>query len=150
MNDRCDPIVGVLRLARRDMLRLGATAALLGGAPISLMASPARDSTIWNFGAAPVTWDAFELVTGDTMVAAARVNGREARGILDTGSGASILSTALAQSARLERREARTISGFNGKTEVAVIHEVEVVLGGERRVLPYAIVSDLSTVSTPG
>ena len=91
-------------------------------------------------------WDAFEIVTGDTIVAAAKVAGQPARGILDSGSGATILSSDLAARLGLAG-DARTISGLAAKTGVTLVKDVVVELAGLPRALPFVIVGDLSAVS---
>ena len=69
------------------------------------------------------------------------------RAVLDSGSGASIMSTALAAKLGLNDGERRMISGLSAKAPVLLVRDIDVQLARETRRLPFAVVGDLSSVS---
>lgn len=69
------------------------------------------------------------------------------RAVLDSGSGASIMSTALAAKLGLSNGERRMIYGLSAKAPVKLVRDVDVLLARETRRLPFAVVADLSAIS---
>ncbi|MBM3928336.1 MAG: hypothetical protein FJ335_07750, partial [Sphingomonadales bacterium] len=88
-----------------------------------------------------------EVGTGDTLLVSAQVGGLPVRAVLDSGSGASIMSTALAAKLGLNNGERRMISGLSAKAPVLLVRDIDVQLARETRRLPFAIVGDLGAVS---
>jgi len=118
---------------------------VIAGVPAfaSAVSQPART---WNFGTTSLNWEPLELAMDDTLVVSAHVGGLPVQAVLDSGSGASIISTALA--ARLGLRgERRTISGLSARAQALLVRDIKVVFAGEPRRLPFAIVADLSATS---
>lgn len=97
-------------------------------------------------GIAP-DWQPLDVVTGDALFTAARVNGSAAQGILDSGSGATIIDARLAATLGL-RGEARTVAGLATKTEVILVKRVTITLGDTPRDLPFALVGDLRAMAS--
>lgn len=108
-------------------------------------AGPVAD---WNGFAGPPHWQPFGLVTGDTIVLPAVVAGTSVDAILDSGSAASIISASLATRLGLPLAEQRTIRGVGGRASVRLARDVELVLGGQRRRLPFVVIADLDAVSS--
>lgn len=136
-----------IRMTRRSLVTRVLTygAGLVVGAPA--IARAALDSVrSWNFGATHLEWEPLEIGAGDTLLVTAQVGGLPVRAVLDSGSGASIMSTALAAKLDLSG-ERRTISGLSAKTQVLLARGVDVLLARETRRLPFAIIGDLSAVS---
>ena len=119
---------------------------LVLGSP-TLARQTSRSAASWNFGAAHLEWEPLEVGTGDTLLVSAQVRGVPARAVLDSGSGASIMSTALAAKLGLNNGERRMISGLSAKAPVLLVRDIDVQLARETRRLPFAVVGDLSSVS---
>lgn len=100
----------------------------------------------WNFSSNLPEWEALEVGTGDTLLVSAQVGGLPVRAVLDSGSGASIINTALAAKLGVSG-ERRMISGLSAKAPVQLVRDIEVMLAGKSRRLPVAIVADLGAVS---
>ena len=111
-----------------------------------LLAVPASLSS-WNFGAMSPQWQTIEIANGDTLLVPALDAGTRATAILDSGSGASIISTSFAARIGLSSEEQRTISGLSGKAPVRLVRDVEVSFGGAVRRLPFIVTADLSAAS---
>ncbi|MDH2151117.1 retropepsin-like aspartic protease [Sphingobium yanoikuyae] len=75
------------------------------------------------------------------------MGGSAVRAVLDSGSGATMISTALAAKLGFNNGERRMISGLSAKAPVRLIHDVDVSLAREPRRLPFAVVADLSAAS---
>lgn len=136
----------------RTISRRDAIGALLCSGPLlaesmfrPAFASAAADP---NGFPAPPLWQPFSLVTGDTIVLSAEAASARVEAILDSGSSASIISTALAARLGLAPVEARTIRGIGGRAGVRLARDVELAFGGQRRRLAFVIVADLDTVSS--
>lgn len=108
-----------------------------------------RDGSIgeWVFGASAPAWRPLELAVGDALLVPATVAGVPVLGILDSGSGASVVSDALAVRLGLRAEERRTVSGLSGKAEIRLARDVPLGLAGDVRRLPFVIVADLRVVS---
>jgi predicted aspartyl protease len=102
---------------------------------------------VWNFGAQQPHWKPLEVRTGDTILVSAKVGGLPVRAILDSGSGATMLSTTLAAKLGIDKGERRTISGLSAKAPVQLVRDVDVSFGGEIRRLSFAVVADLTAAS---
>lgn len=100
----------------------------------------------WNFGSISPEWEALEVGTGDTLLVSAQVGGMPVRAVLDSGSGASIINTALAAKLGVSG-ERRMISGLSAKAPVQLVRDIDVMLAGKTRRLPVAVVADLGAVS---
>jgi hypothetical protein len=101
----------------------------------------------WNGFPAPPRWQAFSLVTGDTIVLPIDVAAVSAEAILDSGSAATILSSSLAAKLGLSSTERRTIRGVGARASVQLARDVEIAFAGELRRAPFVIISDLKAVS---
>ena len=86
-------------------------------------------------------------VTGDTLVLSASVNGAKVDAIVDTGSGATIISASLATRLGIPIGERRTIRGLSGTTEINLAVDVDLAIGSERRRLPFVVVTNLDLFS---
>lgn len=140
--------VEAIGMSRRSLVaRLVAcgTGLVLGSPTLARRTS--RSAGSWNFGAAHLEWEPLEVGTGDTLLVSAQVRGVPARAVLDSGSGASIMSTALAAKLGLNNGERRMISGLSAKAPVLLVRDIDVQLARETRRLPFAVVGDLSSVS---
>jgi hypothetical protein len=93
-------------------------------------------------------WQPFRLVTGDTIILRAEVASTPVEAILDSGSAASIISSSLAARLGLTVAEQRTIRGVGGRAAVRLVRDVDLVLAGQQRRLPFVIVADLDAVSS--
>lgn len=116
------------------------------GRPALAKALP-EPSSPWNFGAGHLEWEPLEVGTGDTLLVSAQVGGSPVRAVLDSGSGATMLSTALAAKLGFNNGEQRIISGLSAKAPVRLVRDVDVSLAREPRRLPFAVVADLSAPS---
>ena len=104
--------VEAIGMSRRSLVaRLVAcgTGLVLGSPTLARQTS--RSAGSWNFGAAHLEWEPLEVGTGDTLLVSAQVRGVPVRAVLDSGSGASIMSTALAAKLGLNDGERRMIAG---------------------------------------
>jgi len=115
--------------------------------PFRLWGAATKPARPWQGFASPPVWRRLEIGTGDTLITSATVAGMAIEAVLDSGSGASMISKPFAAKLGMTNPERRRINGLGGKAEVGLVHHVEVVLGGQARVLDFAIVADLSTVS---
>jgi hypothetical protein len=115
--------------------------------PLRLWGATAQRQQPWHGFAAPPVWRSLDIGTGDTLIAPATVSGVAIEAVLDSGSGASMISKPLAARLGMTNLEPRRINGLGGKAEVGLAHNVEVVLGGQARVLPFAVVADLGAIS---
>ena len=115
--------------------------------PSALVRAASQSAPSWNFGAAHLDWEPIEIGTGDTLLVSAQVSGLSVRAVLDSGSGASIMSTALAAKLGLNNGERRMISGLSAKAPVQLVRDIDVLLARETRRLPFAVVADLGAVS---
>lgn len=138
-------VFGNARITRRDMMgRLMCCGSIVAGPAYAGAATIMRD---WNGFTAPPRWQAFSLVTGDTIVLPIDVAAVSAEAILDSGSAASILSPSLAAKLGLSSTERRTIRGVGGRASVQLVRDVEIAFAGELRRAPFVIISDLKAVS---
>jgi hypothetical protein len=115
--------------------------------PFRLWGAATKPTKAWDGFASPPVWRPLEVGTGDTLIAPAMVSGMAIEAVLDSGSGASMISKPLAARLGMTNLEPRRINGLGGKAEVGLVHDVEVVLGGQARVLPFAVVADLGAIS---
>ena len=139
--------VEAIGMSRRSLVaRLVAcgTGLVLGSPTLARQTS--RSAGSWNFGAAHLEWEPLEVGTGDTLLVSAQVRGVPVRAVLDSGSGASIMSTALAAKLGLNDGERRMISGLSAKAPVLLVRDIDVQLARETRRLSLAVVGDLSSV----
>lgn len=118
---------------------------LFGGPALARRSFQPRPS--WNFGGADLEWESLEIGTGDTLLVSAQVSGLAVRAVLDSGSGASIMSTVLAAKLGLGNGERRMISGLSAKAPVQLVRDIDVQLARKTRRLPFAVVGNLSAVS---
>ncbi len=114
---------------------------------LALAGAASRPSPRWDFGAAHLEWEPLEIGAGDLPLISAQVGGSPVRAVLDSGSGASIMSTALAAKLGLSNGERRMIYGLSAKAPVKLVRDVDVLLARETRRLPFAVVADLSAIS---
>ncbi len=106
--------------------------------------SPTRP---WNFGTVSLAWEALEVATGDTLIVPTEVGGSPVQALLDSGSGATIVSAQLAAKLGMDTGDQRMISGLSAKARVQLVRDVEVLLAHETRRLPFAVVADLGAAS---
>lgn len=137
--------IGVSRRSLMTRMFAFGTGLAIGTPVLALTASVSALS--WNFGAAVLDWEPVEIGTGDTLLVSAQIGGLPVRAVLDSGSGASIMSTALAAKLGLNNGERRMISGLSAKAPVQLVRDIDVLLARETRRLPFAVVGDLSAVS---
>jgi Aspartyl protease len=115
--------------------------------PFRSWGQPANRQQPWRGFAAKPIWRTLNIGTGDTLIATATVSGAVIEAVLDSGSGATMISKPLAARLGMTKMEPRRINGLGGKAEVGLVRNVEVVLAGQARVLPFAIVADLGAIS---
>jgi predicted aspartyl protease len=113
----------------------------------SLAGAVSLPTPSWDFGATHLEWEALEIETGDTPLVSAEVRGFRVRALLDSGSGATIISTALAAKLGIENGERRIIGGLSAEAPVQLVRNVDVLLARETRRLPFAVVVDLGAAS---
>ncbi len=65
----------------------------------------------WKFGEHSPNWEPLEVATGGTVLVSARLNQRPVKGILDSGSGASIIDKSIAQLLGLRNGPERFMGG---------------------------------------
>lgn len=111
-------------------------------------ASAAAPMSDWSGFTKPPRWQSFSLITGDTIMVPISVAGIAVDAILDSGSAVSIINSTLATRLGLSSTEQRTIRGVGGRTVVQVAHNVEFTLAGQRRLLPFVTIADLTAVSS--
>lgn len=115
--------------------------------PFRLWGAATKRERPWQGFASPPVWRPLDLGTGDILIASAEVSGVAIEAVLDSGSGATMISKPLAARLGMTNLEPRRINGLGGKAEVGLVRNVEVVLGGQVRVLPFAVVADLGAMS---
>jgi len=120
---------------------------LITSIPLPLWAASADRGPSWGSFAMPSVWHPIEVATGDTLIVPAKVSGVAIDAVLDSGSGASIISKALAAKLGLTNLEPRRINGLGGKAPVGLIRNVAVTLGAYAPILPFVVVADLGAVS---
>lgn len=98
--------------------------------PLPLWAARTDRGQPWRGFATPPAWHPIEVATGDTLIVPAKVSGVAIDAVLDSGSGASIISKPLAAKLGLTNLEPRRINGLGGKAPVGLVHNVAVMLGG--------------------
>lgn len=137
--------VEAIDISRRSLCGqvLAGGAGLLIGPPAFAGSASERS---WNFGSSPLAWEPLEIGTGGMLLVAADVGGVPVRAVLDSGSGASIMSPALAARLGLTG-ERRMISGLSAKAPVMLVRDINVLLARETRRLPFAVVADLGAIS---
>jgi hypothetical protein len=141
-------LVEAIGLSRRSLItRMLAYGLSMMIGPTAFARAASKSVPSWNFGAAHLDWEPIEIGTGDTLLVSAQVGGVPVRAVLDSVSGASIMSTALAAKLRLNNGERRMISGLSAKAPVQLVRDVDVLLARETRRLPFAVVADLGAVS---
>lgn len=133
-------------MSRRSLMEriLACGAGAVVGGPA--LAAVARSARPWDFGEEHLEWEPLEIGTGDLPLVSAQVGGSPVRAVLDSGSGASIMSTALAAKLGLTG-ERRMIFGLSAKAPVLLVRDIDVLLARETRRLPFAVVADLGAVS---
>ena len=92
-------------------------------------------------------WQVLEIATDDTLIVPAEVAGRRVRAILDSGSAASIVSTALAATLGLHGSETRKIRGMSGRAAVTIARNIPLKFGRREQRLSFVVVASLDTVS---
>lgn len=115
--------------------------------PIPLLAARTDRGQSWGGFATPPIWRSLEVGTGDTLIVPAKVSGLAIDAVLDSGSGASIISKPLAAKLGMTDLEPRRINGLSGKAPVGLVRNVAVMLGAYAPVLPFAVVADLGAIS---
>ena len=134
-------------MSRRSIVtRILVGAGVIMGRPALAKALP-EPSRPWNPGAGHLEWEPLEVGTGDTLLVSAQVGGSSVRAVLDSGSGATMISTALAAKLGFNNGERRMISGLSAKAPVHLVRDVEVLLARKMRRLPFVVVADLSAAS---
>ena len=144
--DRVDGAAAGYLSRRRVLKQLGSG---LLGASISTAAVSRgpRSGSYWPGFVEPPSWHPLEVGTGDTLLVPTKVAGADIEAVLDTGSGASIISRPLAAKLGMVGLEPRTISGLSSRAAVELVRNVEVTLAGEAHVLSFAVVADLGAIS---
>ena len=122
-------------------------AGLMTSIPLPLLAARTERGRSWGGFATPPVWRPIEVATGDTLIVPAKVSGVAIDAVLDSGSGASIISKPLAAKLGLTNLEPRRINGLGGKAPVGLVRNVAVMLDTHATVLPSAVVADLGAVS---
>ena len=130
---------------RAAIMWLGA--GLMTSIPLPLLAARTERGRSWGGFATPPVWRPIEVATGDTLIVPAKVSGVAIDAVLDSGSGASIISKPLAAKLGLTNLEPRRINGLGGKAPVGLVRNVAVMLDTHATVLPSAVVADLGAVS---
>lgn len=131
---------------RRTALRFMGAGLIVTSFPLPLWARTDQRRS-WGGFAAPPVWRPLEVGTGDTLIVPAKVSGVAIDAVLDSGSGASIISKPLAAKLGMTNMEPRRINGLGGKAPVGLVRDVAVTLGAYAPVLPFAVVADLGAVS---
>jgi hypothetical protein len=131
---------------RTALICLGA-GLIVTSVTIPLLAARTDRGQSWGGFATPPIWRSLEVGTGDTLIVPAKVSGVAIDAVLDSGSGASIISKPLAAKLGMTNLEPRRINGLSGKAPVGLVRNVAVTLGAYAPVLPYAAIADLGAVS---
>ena len=84
---------------RTALICLGA-GLIVTSVPIPLLAARTDRGQSWGGFATPPIWRSLEVGTGDTLIVPAKVSGLAIDAVLDSGSGASIISKPLAEIGR--------------------------------------------------
>ncbi|MEG8219342.1 aspartyl protease family protein [Sphingobium psychrophilum] len=132
---------------RRTALKCLAAGLVVTSNPIPLWAARTNRGQPWGGFVTPPTWRSLEVATGDTLIVPAKVSGVAIDAVLDSGSGASIISKSLAAKLGMTNLEPRRINGLGGKAPVGLVRNVAVMLGAYAPVLPFAVIADLGAVS---
>lgn len=132
---------------RRSALTYLGVGLIVTSIPLPLWAARTDRGRSWDGFDTPPIWRPLEVGTGDLLIVSAKVSGVAVEAVLDSGSGASIISKPLAAKLGMSNLEPRRINGLSGKAPVGLVRNVEVVLGGQARVLPFAVVADLGAIS---
>lgn len=132
---------------RRTALKCFGAGLILTSTPFPLWAARADQHRSWDGFSTPPIWHPIEVATGDTLIVSAKVSGVGIDAVLDSGSGASIISKPLAAKLGMTNLESRRINGLGGKAPVGLVRNVAVTLGAYAPVLPFAVVADLGAVS---
>ena len=138
------PTGGVGRRTALARLGSGVIATII---PVRSWGAATKPARPWQGFASPPVWRRLEIGTGDTLITSATVAGAVIEAVLDSGSGATMISKSLAAKLGMTNLEPRRINGLGGKAEVGLVRNVEVVLAGQTHVLPFAIVADLGAIS---
>ena len=130
---------------RRELLSGLAVGSLISGAVPLLAANAVAGSSDWKISnSAAVRWHPLEILTGNMLLVAAKIGGRPVRALLDSGSGATMISPGLAAELGLRSDDIRTISGLTGKATVRLVNGVELAFGSVTRRLPFALIGELA------
>jgi len=135
------------RADRRSALMYLGAGLIVTGIPLPLWAARTDRDGSWDGFATPPIWRPLEVGTGDTLIVPAKVSGVAIDAVLDSGSGASIISKPLAAKLGMTDLEPRRINGLSGKAPVGLVRNVAVTLGAYATVLPFAVVADLGAIS---
>lgn len=136
-------------MSRRSLLSriLSWGVSVLIGSPAISRAASRPPKQAWDFRGADLDWQQLEMATGDTPLIAAQVRGLPVRALLDSGSGATVISTTLAEKIGLGRGEKALVGGLSDKAAVQLVRDVDVQLAHVTRRLPFVIVADLASAS---
>ena len=132
---------------RRSALKYLGAGLIVTSNPLPLWAARTDRDRSWDGFATPPIWRPLEVGTGDTLIVPAKVSGVAIEAVLDSGSGASIISRPLAAKLGMTDLEPRRINGLSGKAPVGLVRNVAVTLGAYAPVLPFAVVADLGAIS---
>lgn len=135
------------RADRRSALKYLGAGLIVTSIPFPLWAARTDRDRSWDGFATPPIWRPLEVGTGDTLIVPAKVSGVAIDAVLDSGSGASIISRPLAAKLGMTDLEPRRINGLSGKAPVGLVRNVAVTLGAYAPVLPFAVVADLRAIS---
>lgn len=135
------------RYDRRTAIMWLGAGLMMTSIPLPLWAASTDRGQSWGGFGTPPVWHPMEIATGDTLIVPAKVSGVAIEAVLDSGSGASIISKALAAKLGMTNPEPRRINGLGGKAPVGLVRNVVVTLGAYAPVLPFAVVADLGVVS---
>ena len=130
---------------RRELVSRLVKAGLIAGVASVVKATTGAETGRWSFsGNGSVRWDPLEILTGNMLLIGAKVAGRPVRALLDSGSGATVISPGLAAELGMRSDDVRTISGLTGKAAVRLVKGVEVAFGSVTRRLPFALIGELA------
>lgn len=135
----------MMHIDRRELLfRLVAAGVASGITPV-LAAKAIAETGRRTFGIDGLArWEPLEILTGNMLLIGAKIEGRPVRALLDSGSGATVISPGLAGELGIRSDDVRTISGLTGKAAVRLVKNVEVAFGSVTRRLPFALIGELA------
>lgn len=130
---------------RRELLSRLVAISLTSNLAPAVPASADAGTGRWTLsGGVPVLWVPLEILTGNMLLIGAKIEGRPVRALLDSGSGATVISPGIAVELGLRSDDVRTISGLTGRAAVRLVEGIEVAFGSVARRLPFALIGELA------